>query len=292
MITFLFTVDVDQDGLTLDNERRALSWSAVDEVPALARLFHSRGAKVTWFLRADNQLSEVYGSAAWLHREFAPLWSELRDAGDAFAWHPHLYENNEPDYDDARCAAKLRRIHDELGMPFRAVRIGEGRHGNALMAALSELGLRVDCSAFPGRARNDAARRFDWSATPAQPYHPSASDYRVPGADPLPIIELPLTMIDIEAEYDPRPLPRYLNLAYQHEPLKRVLRAPLPAYVQSVIHPEEVRGGRPHGLYDFTLDNVARNLDYLLALAPDHRCATIDEVVPELEAALNIEVPA
>src|SRR5437763_14688938 len=147
-----------------------------------------------------------------------------------------------------------------------------------LMATLADLGLQIDCSAFPGRRRNDAERRFDWATTPPHPYHPSAGDYRVPGDDPLRIVELPLAMVEIMASYDPRPMLRYLNLAYDHDRLRQAMPSlNLDAtYFQTVIHPEEISGRRPsNGLYAFTLENVERNLDFLLEAMPDHRCPTI-----------------
>jgi hypothetical protein len=300
LLTFLITVDVDQDGMALQNERNVLSWEAVNQIPAIAALFHDRRLPVTWFVRADNQLSDLYGSAAYLHRRFEPLWDELRLAGDELAWHPHLYQRDAAgsyglDFDDARCAAKLRAIAAELrdaGLWFDVVRIGEGRHGDALMRTLCDLGARIDCSAIPGRQRRDSERFFDWLPTPQHPYRPSAADYRTAGEDPLPIVELPIAVVDIQADYDSRPLRRYLNLAYRPALLRDAFERWLdsadgvPRYLQTLLHPEETCGGA-NGLYERTLEAVARNIDTIMETAGRRgistRAETIPRLVPELE---------
>jgi hypothetical protein len=277
--TIVFTVDVDQDGMTVENERNALSWESVEQVIPIGGVFAARALPVTWFVRADNQMAEIYGSVAYLLDEYRELWSSLRARGDEIAWHPHLYERNaagvfESDLDDERCASKLRDTHAELaaqGLEFASVRIGEAFHGNSMMRTLSNLGLQVDSTAIPGRRRHDHARFFDWEPTPTQPYRPSASDYRVGGDDALPIVELPMTMVTIKADYDPKPLPRYLSLAYRPSILREALDRHLAtacddAVIVTILHPEEVRPSRAtaHPLYANSLDAVEENLETLL----------------------------
>lgn len=277
-ITIVFTVDVDNDGMTGANERNALAWDSVGEVPRIAELFERRGVTATWFVRADNQLGEVYGHAAWLLRERAPLWDALRGAGHAIGWHPHVVRRDESgafaaETDDVRCAAALRAIHASLaaeGFSFSAVRIGEAFHGNESMRALDELGLAVDSTAIPGRRRDDAARRFDWSGTPNAPYRPSAADYRVPGQPALSIVEVPMTAVPVQAPYDDAPLPRYLNLAYRsaifRDAVRRHLERAGSEVLVTILHPEETRGPGGHALYAHDLQTVTDNLDFLLGL--------------------------
>jgi hypothetical protein len=294
-ITFVFTVDVDNDGMTAANERNHLVWESVAEVPRIAALFARHGVTATWFVRADNQLSDVYGDAAWLLRTRDAMWSDLRGAGHWIGWHPHVVRRDAngsfvPETDDHRCAAALRAIHGSLaagGFTFTASRIGEAFHGNESMRTLAELGLTVDSTAIPGRRRDDAARRFDWSETPNHPYHPSRADYRIPGNPALSIVEVPMTSVAVKAPYDRSPRLRYLNLAYREALLRAAFERHLESLqdgnhvVVTILHPEEACGGTADALYGHDLDTVANNLDYLFASASGYgeiRVATLEQV--------------
>lgn len=298
MITFAFTVDVDNDGMVLGSERNALTWDAVAEVPRIAEVFARRSIAATWFVRADNQLADVYGDAAWLLRGRESLWSNLRAAGHSIGWHPHIVRRAgdgtfAPETDDARCAIALRTLHHSLaraGWRFTSVRVGEAFHGNQSMRALDDVGLRVDSTALPGRRRIDGVRCFDWEPTPNRPYRPSGSDYRVAGVAPLSIVEVPMTTVPVEAPYDPRPLLRYLNLAYRQKVLRAAFALHLDALgagdhvVVTILHPEEVRPRGEHPLYAFDLETVERNVDHLLDAAGargEVRVASLETIAAE-----------
>lgn len=282
-VNLLFTIDVDNDGVEAD-ERTALTWESVALIPGIKEAFDDLGLRLTWFVRADNQLRDVYGSAAYLLSEHARLWSGLEASGDEIGWHPHVCVWREelgrylPDRDEESCARKLRETRAELsarGFGHSSVRIGEAFQGNAVMRALDELGLEVDSTAIPGRVRRDESRAFDWGPTPNEPYHPSARDYRVPGAgDALRILEVPMTTMPVRASYDPDFMTRYVNPAYHHanfrEGLGRLFAAghfegPGERFLTLIFHPDEATPeGREHALYSFTLEGVRRNVAYLL----------------------------
>src|SRR5262249_29889442 len=150
--------------------------------------------------------------------------------GNELGWHPHLYEKRvDPSGDEryfpirdeaAACEQIVStfRAIGRAGLAFESVRIGEAWHASRAMCTLDTLGLRVDSTAIPGRSRNDDVLSFDWRPTPAQPYHPSRKDHRVPAApgseESLAILEIPMTTVPIRADYDREPLARYLNLAF------------------------------------------------------------------------------
>jgi hypothetical protein len=285
-VNLIATVDVDNDGIALKNERNHLSWQGVERLPDIKRVFESIGAPVTWFVRADNQLREVYDSAAYLYQTYGHLWRDLANTGDEIAWHPHLYEweahscKYVVDTDEMRCAFKLREIHAELKaqeLALQSVRVGEAFHGNALMHSFCELGLRVDSSAIPGRRRTDEARTFDWLPTPNEPYFPSQLDYRIPGekSEQLPILEVPLTTMPVRAPYDSAPLRRYINLTYHHHLFRDAFSAHLEnidgakgkaIFITMILHPEEVcnGSGKSPALYSYSLKEVVRNLTFIL----------------------------
>jgi hypothetical protein len=282
-VNLLFTIDVDNDGVE-DDERTALTWKSIERIPQIGELFASFNLCLTWFVRADNQLKEVYGSAAYLLQQHQALWSQLEAAGDELGWHPHLYEwcadsrKFVADKDEQRCARKLIETRTELlahDFVHSSVRIGEGFHSNAMMRALSDLGLQVDSTAIPGRVRDDASRSFDWGPTPNRPYYPSAADYRVPDAgDSLKILEIPMTTMPVKASYDRDSLTRYINPAFHHANFKAGLDRSFDSlfptgqsecFITLILHSDEVSAeGRAHPLYSFSLETVRQNITYLL----------------------------
>jgi peptidoglycan/xylan/chitin deacetylase (PgdA/CDA1 family) len=289
-IALAVTLDVDQDGIAYGSERDTLTWKAVELIPRIAELLEARGIRATWFVRADNQLAELYGTAAYLLETHARLWASLRAAGHALAWHPHVYRRDGdtwlPETDGIRCADRLREIASELragGHWFQAVRIGEAFHSNETMQALDELGLKVDSTAIPGRRRDDGVRSFDWEPTANTPYHPSRADYRVPGEDALAILEVPMTTVPIQAPYDQAPLRRYVNLAFRHDLLSTAVEGELDGLplIVTLTHPEEAFSNPPNPLFGGGLENIAANLDMLLERARsrgDVRIVTMNEL--------------
>ena len=277
------TIDVENDGVALANERTSLRWTGIQSIPSVKRALEELAVKVTWFVRADEQLRDVYGTSAYLLEEHGSLWRQLTATGDCLAWHPHLYRRDAttmayaPDIDAERCALQLRSVHAELhdrGHAFSAVRIGEAFHANALMRALDELGLLVDSTAVPGRRRHDGERVMDWAVTPNEPYRPSRHDYRLP--DPsasLGILEVPMTTLPIKAPYDPKPLTRYINPSYRHGALKDGFDTHLetlvrlqtnPTFCTIILHPDELSAvPGDHPLYSSSLDEVRRNVLYM-----------------------------
>jgi hypothetical protein len=312
-VNLLFTIDVDNDGAQND-ERTELSWASIDRIPHLKDLFDRFNLHLTWFIRADNQLQDIYGTAAYILLEHEPLLSELERSGDEVAWHPHLNEWCEEsrhyfaDRDEHRCVQKLIKTRAELeakGFKHSSVRIGEAFQGNAMMKTLDELGLKVDSTAIPGRTRSDESRAFDWGPTPNRPYHPSSKDYRVPDAgDSLNILEVPMTTMPVKASYDPDFLTRYINPAFHRANFKagldRSFATLFPAthsetFLTLILHSDEISfEGRTHPLYSFSLEGVRKNIAYLLesleANGLEYRSIRLKDVPgrwsePQLESA-------
>src|SRR5262249_11232640 len=162
----------------------------------------------TWFVRADAQLRDVYGSAAYPVESQSALWASLAESGDEIGWHPHLYRRRAdgtymPETVEDRQVAELRDISADLrnrGVELTSSRMGEAVGSNGVMQELDRLGMTVDSSAIPGRKRSDASRCFDWEGTPNTPYHPSIHDYRVSvsGAKRT-LVEVPMTTVPVRS---------------------------------------------------------------------------------------------
>ncbi len=291
-VNLLFTVDVDNDECVSNNERTVLRWTSIGRIPAIREFCGRHRLCVTWFVRADNQLREMYGRATFLLEEHRPLWQDLENAGDEIAWHPHLYHRSPPsldylpDVDESRCVHDLEATHQELqayGTSPSSVRIGEAFQSNAIMAALDRVGLSVDSTALPGIKRQDKFRTFDWAPTPNEPYHPSNADYRVPDVgNPRAILEVPMTTMLVKAGYDAYPRRRYINPAVHHHIFKEAFdrhvqaitaRLQKEVFLTTIFHPEEVlaTASAHHPLYAFSMEEVAKNVAYLLRTLESHR---------------------
>jgi hypothetical protein len=303
------TVDVDNDGLSTADERNQLSWRALELIPSIADIVHAHCLPVTWFVRADAQLRDIYGHASYLLDHHGALWRQLRDQGDEVGWHPHLYSAGSdgiygPESDTALLLKQLRVTHAELrkqGHKFASVRIGEAIGNNAIMHTLAELGLRVDSSAIPGRRRNDKSRTFDWSISPNAPYRPSVSDHRVPGDATLPIVEIPMTVFRVQAPYDPAPLPRYANLAYRPaifaEAMARwfdsVADHSADFVLTLILHPDEVMAQpQDHPLYARSLDALQSNIDAVMKIAQSRRFEVVGSTIFGLTHRVGARVSA
>jgi len=155
---------------------------------------------ITWLLRADRQIAEIYGDASFCYRHFERIWNRELEIGSEIGWHPHLIRRKDASKswdpwlgqdDDLKmleyCFHSLRHHVD-----IKSVRTGWDYHSNNLMKLFNDLGLLVDASAIPGDVQTDL---YNWEGTPCYPYYPSSADYRRPANDnesSLNIIEIPV----------------------------------------------------------------------------------------------------
>jgi hypothetical protein len=276
-----FTIDTDPDGVTAQTmNRRTLVWRGLETIqPLLDRVEGLRaewGAlPITWFIRADAQIREAFGSALHLLEAFEPLWAETRAAGHELGWHPHLYRASGQGKeavliaDPQEAADEIAKLWSELaGSSFAAAsafRNGEGWHYRETFRAVERLGFRWDSTAIPGR-QGAAWHPMDWTGTPNRPYFPG-EDIRLPGR-PRPLLEIPLNTWHVQAPYDPHPRLRYLDPAV-HEVLFRKALETLELNAAGdlqvwtlVLHPDEIlQEAPPDLLYGRSAETLCRNLD-------------------------------
>jgi hypothetical protein len=276
------TLDLDSDYVFRGDSDNPLNWKGVEFAPnireRLAKYKDSFGNefKATWFVRADNQLKEIYKDTSYLLNNYRDIWQSFKNEGDEFGWHPHLYRFNSKTWDQEKDDSKLKSIledtlHDihECGFFPSISRIGEGYQSNAIMATLHQLGIKIDSTAIPGRMRKDEERWMDWTSTPKMPYFPAKEDYRRPGKDSLKILEVPMSMIPTKVDYDENLLSRYVNLGFHHNVLFSGLRNFIKSndLLVTITHPFEVASElkseqRRHPLISFSLDTMEKNLAF------------------------------
>ena len=290
MITILLTIDVDADFFDSSISANALSfdksWKGMElGVPSLIELFNDYTGSdrspcvATWFIRADDQIKHHFGSYSYLLDNYRDLWEGLYRINHEIAWHPHLYNSSDwtqetnPELLRLQMKQSYSAVSKSLGRRLTASRIGEAFFTNEIAAILQDLGVKVDSTALPGRARNDGERSFDWTRTPDMPYFVSENDYSVTGAPALNLLEFPFSMVPVMAEYDTVPLKRYLDLSFWHHTICIGLEKMITenAVLNTIIHPSttlpELSNGKRHGLLSFNIDQVRKNLDFIIDIA-------------------------
>jgi hypothetical protein len=305
MLNILLTIDIDSDlfdqSLTTESAGNLKpSWTGLENgVPLISELFNDyRGSdglacKATWFIRADSQIGYYYGDNAYLFTKYQKYWKDLLLKGHELAWHPHLYKfhngNWEQELDSDALGYQMNISFKSIpkAWDIKASRIGEAYFSNSIAHNLRQLGIKIDSTALPGRFRQDEGRTIDWLNTPSKPYFPSEKDYRVPGHPEIKLLEVPFSMIDVFADYDKKPLKRYTDLSFWHHAVKDGIEKAVQEnmILNTIIHPSTVIPGilsKPHGLLSFSIDEVKKNLDFILHTAKrksiEYRFITISQV--------------
>ena len=212
-------------------------WRGIEEgIPEMKEIANSvediegNNAKITWFIRSDEQMKILYDDPAWIVRKFRSLWKELESGGDEIGWHPHLWRWNErieswyPELDDKGWIQNcLEEGHNSFPEEFRLTssRMCWNFHNNITMNKLNELGLTVDISAMPGQKFIKYVHEsayfpyYDWEGSPGHPYFPSHLDYRREAdknEHPLNILEIPLSNFRISLPWQ---IKRNLNRLFK-----------------------------------------------------------------------------
>jgi len=266
---------------------------------------YGKRAPLTWFIRCDRQVREQYRDYLYLLNEYRDWWELRVKAGDDVQWHAHVcrLENGRwiQETDIKNIRKDLREGKESLeryGLFPKAVRIGESYHSNELTAVISELSLKVDSTALPGRKRRDEEKSFDWKITPNHPYHPSMRDYRVEGEPAYSHWEIPMNTVCTQVSYDKLPIWRYVNLAFHPGILDSGLATFFKEYdvLVSITHPFELvsqffQDGQMahHPLISFDSSSVRRNLQAILSaserVGKKVRFVTMTELLERLEAS-------
>jgi hypothetical protein len=273
----ILTIDVGPDGASVGKGHESeFTWSKTQEgIEKLTEAFielsnrYSIKMPATWFIRSDQVIYETFGSYSALFDQVSKQLGTTMDTHE-LGWLPQVYTIDGHDNSLANDIGPtvLQIAHEALcdaGYSIKSTRMGDCYHTNQTMGILNHLRIKYDCSALPHRVKNDGGWDINWSLTGNSPYQPSVNDYRVPGTPGYELIEIPLTMIPIKADYDDVPLSRYLNPCYKEKYLwqnaKRVIENS--DYIHCVMHPDEViqaDKSHAHPLVAYSYNNVIDNL--------------------------------
>jgi hypothetical protein len=291
MLEIAITIDIDADvfdqSLQADSyQSQQPEWKGAEQgIPPLSALLKMYSGSdqqpciATWFVRADDQVGYYHTDNAYLFERFYTYWTALANEGHEIAWHPHLYklengnwiQETDPQALLIQMDTSLKAVRSK-GWKVTSSRIGEAYFSDAISQVLPSLGILCDSSALPGRERKDNTRNIDWLITPFTPYYPSLADYRVPGTPHVPLLEIPFSMVEVAADYDLVPLKRYVDLSFWHRALKKGLEQAIQnnTVLNCIVHPSAIvptLESKPHGLLSYSLNEVKRNIDFIVETA-------------------------
>lgn len=200
-----------------------LIWNGVDRgIPSLFDFMtgsvdsNGQSLKITWCVRCDEQLRQIYGMRNWAYNEFSDIWEHLKKGGHEIAWHPHFWRWSEKEgvwfqeEDPTWIADCLRSSYSSIpsNMKPKTLKTGWGYHCNESVGTVEELGLIADVSPIPSLKSAStivgtglALGKYDWSISPKQPYHPSKEDYRLNGIDSYSLLFIPATLFRLPFHY-------------------------------------------------------------------------------------------
>lgn len=227
--------------------------------------------KTTWFIRIDSQIEALFGQADHLFVKHKKEIQWLKENGHEIGWHHHSYkrtgihwqQETEENIIEHQLLSygKIAKQYD-----LSSTRMGWGFHTNKTMQRLSDLGFKTDSSAIPRPNYKWETTKKDWSITPQHPYFPSVNDYRRSDLKSLPILEVPISTVQLSAEGDTEAtMMRYVNPAYYYEKFSEAVGRLTTDCLIAITHPYElVKTGTSSSLISFKLDEFKRNLIYLM----------------------------
>lgn len=152
-------VDCDPDR---DVYPQRMRWRGVEALP---RLFALEDVRWTLNVRADTQVRQYCGDAAFCWDEYRSIWRLAEARGSAIAWHLHYFGvNGLQDISERNIVENIEIGAAALGRPD-VVHMGWTFQCDFSLRQLARAGVRVDYSPVPrmrfsGRGGVDA---YDWS---------------------------------------------------------------------------------------------------------------------------------
>jgi len=158
-------VDCDPDR---DTYPRCLRWRGVE---ALTRLFDIADVRWTLNVRADTQIRQYCGSAAFCWEQYNHIWRVAEGRGHSIAWHLHYFgADGKQDVSESNIIENIEIGSAALGGPD-IVHMGWTFQNEFSLRHLARAGVRIDYSPVP-RMRFTGHRgvdAYDWSAFSYRP---------------------------------------------------------------------------------------------------------------------------
>lgn len=226
--------------------------------------------KSTWFIRIDNQITELYGEPDYIFKKHNLKIDWLIENGHEIGWHFHSYIKKDQkwaqnDDEDSICLEMLSMQEYIKKYNLRICRMGWAYHTNKTINVIEKLGFIKDFSALPRPIYNWDNPLRDWSITNQLPYHPSKEDYRIEKEDNYSFWMIPINTFKIPCHGDTSPnVLRYINPAYKKEVFVKIINTIKENTINTVSHPYELLpNNKKHELMAFSIKDFDENLKYL-----------------------------
>lgn len=207
----VFRIDVEPDGFFIDRSR-PLPWSGYEAALRFmeryrAELCEATGppVRLTWLYRADPQIEETYGSAAWGLSTYRASVDAAADCGDEVGLHVHAYrwrselggwclDHGTPAWTHHCLESALTAFAEARGSHCSTFAWGDHWSSTSIVNQLRDSGVRFDLTVEPGWVERATfhpdhpytAKLPDYRRVPRTPYRPSPHDFRVPASDARP----------------------------------------------------------------------------------------------------------
>jgi hypothetical protein len=151
-------VDCDPDRSSYP---RQLTWRGIEALP---RLLDIDDVRWTLNVRADTQVRDYCGSAAYCWQRYRDVWDNAVERGSSIAWHLHYFgRDGRQDVSEANILENITVGSEALEGPS-VVHMGWTFQNDFSLRQLARVGVRVDYSPVPrlrfaGRGGVDA---YDW----------------------------------------------------------------------------------------------------------------------------------
>ena len=213
-----------------------LSWSGLEEgIPIinenLRNFEDSYGNKInfTWFLLSDIREKEKNNDFAFIYKKYDSIWKGLTSNGDELGLHVHLIEKENDLWvqciNDDKNIQTLNNILKDWKeiLEIKSIRFGYCYQSNRIMEFLEKKKFNIDSSALP-RRKMIKRQYFDWEESPETPFHPSKSNYKIPGKESYNILEVPFSIFLSKLKDDKKPVYRYFNLSFHPYIIKDAIK--------------------------------------------------------------------
>lgn len=198
-IPVVVCVDIEPDDRLVTRDRP--EWRGVAPTLEIVEGWRTRFGELTgaparfsWFWRADPQVAEVYGDAAWGFHRYRQLLDDTGARGDAHGMHPHAWRRRGAHDDWIQDRADPRWVERCIDMSlqtFRAVtgeaclvtRMGDRALDAVAYRRLAHHGVLVDLSVEPGEPpfrEQSTAPTPDFATAPTHAYRPRRRDVTRP----------------------------------------------------------------------------------------------------------------
>ncbi len=238
---------------------QSLNWINRVQINRLIEFFDSLEIDLTWFIRADLFVERHSGS---ILAEFDKFYDLIQSRN--WGWHPHLDRS----LSEIEQLEKTFELMTKADLLPNCIRIGEGRGSNEIVKFIAQSGIGVDCSAIPGRFRDDNHRNFDWRRASNDVFYQNCSDYQknLSKEEGL-VMQIPMTTSLVRADYDYEPKLRYIDYCYRNDLFRKSLENACAQNLQNIhiiSHPETILcSGYGNGLYMTGFENIRENLLYV-----------------------------